>query len=107
MAVLRSAIGGWLVICALSPICYATAQENSEKSLLVTVGDPMPQVRVGRDKHCSEMTEVDQGAATRKDRLDVTLTAGQPTWISLTGQDRKSTRLNSSHAFTSRMPSSA
>jgi len=86
MAVLRSAIRGCLVLCVAIPICQAAAQKTPGESLLVVVGDPMPQVRVGHEQHCSAMTEVDQGAAPRKDRLDVILTAGQPTWISLTGQ---------------------
>ena len=45
-------------------------------------------------------------------REQVLIAAGEPLWLSqddvhLHGQDRKSTRLNSSHSDRSRMPSSA
>ena len=77
---------------------------------------PVLTTRATLDKHHTDVASMFDGVAKRYDLMNQIMTLGAiDTWRDLVvaavepepGQDRKSTRLNSSHVRTSRMPSSA
>lgn len=66
--------------------CAALASADAGKSLLVIVGDSIPQVHIGQKNHCTEMQEVHQNTNGEDNRLDIVLTAGEKNWVSLMGK---------------------
>lgn len=77
---------GITLFLALSAPLAACAAVDGQEAVLVVVGDPAPQVRVGGAQHCTEMRTLEPSTDGKNERREIVLAAGKPNWFSLSGQ---------------------